>query len=287
VFRKYDAAGSSSSSGASQGARSITCRGLPTKWPTRQTSEGELPLVTPTIRTAAVDRGGNLWIAFVVPTPTSTIATATRSHRQFRAAGIMRPNSLFFGQNGRVLVTPGLYEFDGRRAQSPPPDLCPATGLTRRFGLRTVVNDVTFEVDRGEIVALLGPNGAGKTTTLRMLAGLIAPTSGTVAIDGMQLTRATGSTLRSRIGFLTEAPGLWDRLTVRENLRIYAGLYGLANVERTIDRALETFELTGRASRRPPSCRRARARRWHSRARCCTSRPSSCSTNRPRGSTRR
>jgi len=123
-----------------------------------------------------------------------------------------------------------------------------ATGLTRRFGLRTVVNDVTFEVGRGEIVALLGPNGAGKTTTLRMLAGLIAPTSGTVAIDGVQLTRATGSALRSRIGFLTEAPGLWDRLTVRENLRIYAGLYGLANVERTIDRALATFELTGRAS---------------------------------------
>ncbi len=90
-----------------------------------------------------------------------------------------------------------------------------ATGLTRRFGLRTVVNDVTFEVGRGEIVALLGPNGAGKTTTLRMLAGLIAPTSGTVAIDGVQLTRATGSTLRSRIGFLTEAPGLLDRLTVR------------------------------------------------------------------------
>ena len=123
-----------------------------------------------------------------------------------------------------------------------------ATGLTRRFGLRTVVNDVTFEVGRGEIVALLGPNGAGKTTTLRMLAGLIAPTSGTVAIDGVQLTRATGSALRSRIGFLTEAPGLWDRLTVRENLRIYAGLYGLANVERTIDRALATFELAGRAS---------------------------------------
>jgi len=125
-----------------------------------------------------------------------------------------------------------------------------ATGLTRRFGLRTVVNDVTFEVGRGEIVALLGPNGAGKTTTLRMLAGLIAPTSGTVSIDGVQLTRATGSALRSRIGFLTEAPGLWDRLTVRENLRIYAGLYGLAHAERTIDRALDTFELTGRGSAR-------------------------------------
>jgi ABC-2 type transport system ATP-binding protein len=125
-----------------------------------------------------------------------------------------------------------------------------ATGLTRRFGPRTVVTDVTFEVGRGEIVALLGPNGAGKTTTLRMLAGLIAPTSGTIAIDGVQLTRATGSALRSRIGFLTEAPGLWDRLTVRENLSIYAGLYGLANADQTIDRALDTFELTGRGSAR-------------------------------------
>jgi len=125
-----------------------------------------------------------------------------------------------------------------------------ATGLTRRFGTRPVVKDVTFEVGSGEIVALLGPNGAGKTTTLRMLAGLIGPTSGTVAIDGVQLTRATGSALRSRIGFLTEAPGLWDRLTVRENLSIYAGLYGLVNADRTIDRALETFELTGRGSAR-------------------------------------
>jgi ABC-2 type transport system ATP-binding protein len=125
-----------------------------------------------------------------------------------------------------------------------------ATGLTRRFGARTAVNNVSFEVARGEIVALLGPNGAGKTTTMRMLAGLIAPTSGTVTIDGVQLTRATGSALRSRIGFLTESPGLWDRLTVRENLSIYAGLYGLANAERTIDRALDIFDLTARGGAR-------------------------------------
>jgi len=124
------------------------------------------------------------------------------------------------------------------------------SGLTRRFGSHTVVNDLTFDVQRGEIVALLGPNGAGKTTTLRMLAGLIAPTRGTVAIDGVRLTRATGTALRRRIGFLTEAPGLWDRLTVRENLRIYAGLYSLADTERTIDRALEMFELADRASAR-------------------------------------
>jgi ABC-2 type transport system ATP-binding protein len=121
-----------------------------------------------------------------------------------------------------------------------------ASHLTRRFGLRTAVNDLTFEVGRSEIVALLGPNGAGKTTTLRMLAGLIAPTSGSITIEGHALTRATGGMLRKRIGFLTEAPGLWDRLTIKENLRVYAGLYGLADADRRIDRTLELFALRDR-----------------------------------------
>ena len=121
-----------------------------------------------------------------------------------------------------------------------------ASHLTRRFGQRTAVDDVTFEVGRSEIVALLGPNGAGKTTTMRMLAGLIAPTSGSIAIDGHALTRATGGALRNRIGFLTEAPGLWDRLTIKENLRIYAGLYGLGDADRRIDRTLELFALQDR-----------------------------------------
>jgi ABC-2 type transport system ATP-binding protein len=125
-----------------------------------------------------------------------------------------------------------------------------AHGLSRRFGSRVVVDDVSFEVGRSEIVALLGPNGAGKTTTMRMLAGLIAPTSGTVTIDGIGLTRATGTVLRSRIGFLTEAPGVWDRLTVRENLEVYAGLYGLPHPAALIDRALAQFELTAHASAR-------------------------------------
>src|SRR2546422_1345073 len=109
---------------------------------------------------------------------------------------------------------------------------------------------MTFDVARGEIVALLGPNGAGKTTTMRMLAGLIEPTSGSVTIDGVQLTRATGTALRMRIGFLTEAPGLGDRLTFRENLRVYAGLYGLSAPDSRIDRALDTLALSDRASTR-------------------------------------
>ena len=125
-----------------------------------------------------------------------------------------------------------------------------ARGLTRHFGIRIAVDDVSLEVAQGEIVALLGPNGAGKTTTMRMLAGLIAPTSGSITIDGVLLGRATGSALRSRIGFLTEAPGLWDRLTVRENLRIYAGLYALAHPHHVVDSMLETFGLVTYASTR-------------------------------------
>ena len=125
-----------------------------------------------------------------------------------------------------------------------------ANRLTRRFGDRVVVDDVSFEVGRSEIVALLGPNGAGKTTILRMLGGLIAPTSGSVVIDRVQLTRATGATLRRRIGFLPEAPGLWDRLTVRENLAVYAKLYKLQAADKTIDGLLALFELTAHQAAR-------------------------------------
>jgi ABC-2 type transport system ATP-binding protein len=125
-----------------------------------------------------------------------------------------------------------------------------AASLSRAFGGRTVVDHVSFDVRPGEIVALLGPNGAGKTTTMRMLAGLVSPTSGTVTIDGVELTRATGSALRARIGFLTESPGLWDRLTVRENLGVYAAIYGIGDARRVIDGALDMFGLGARASSR-------------------------------------
>ena len=86
-----------------------------------------------------------------------------------------------------------------------------ASHLTRTFGERVVVDDVTLTVGKGEIVALLGPNGAGKTTTMRMMAGLIRPTRGATAIDGVELTERNGLRLRRGIGFLTETPGLWNR----------------------------------------------------------------------------
>ncbi len=122
-----------------------------------------------------------------------------------------------------------------------------ASHLTRRFDSRVAVDDLSFTLAPGEIFALLGPNGAGKTTTLRMLAGLIAPTSGTVHVNG-ELMTAAAADLRGRIGFLTEAPGLWDRLTVYDNLAVYARLQGVAPVHARVTAALELFGIANRAS---------------------------------------
>jgi len=126
-----------------------------------------------------------------------------------------------------------------------------ASHLTRRFGDRLALDDLSIELEGGEIFALLGPNGAGKTTTLRLLAGLIAPTSGGVQVDGEAMTPASGSHLRAQIGLLTEAPGLWDSLTVRENLEIYARLYELASPRHAADEAMALFDITDRANDRP------------------------------------
>ena len=122
--------------------------------------------------------------------------------------------------------------------------------LTRRFGTRTAVDDLSVDLVPGEIFALLGPNGAGKTTTLRMLAGLLSPTSGEIRLDGELLPRQQLARLRARVGFLTEAPGLWDRLTVDENLLVYARLHGLDRPRSAVDRALEWFDITDRRHER-------------------------------------
>ena len=113
AFRKYDAAGQLVFERHIEG-REIdqTIANLPTTWPKRRTDEGEIALVAPTIRAAAVDSNGSLWIAFVVPYTYVYDADGDKTRTlQFRAAGIVTPSSLFFGTNDRLLVTPGLYEF--------------------------------------------------------------------------------------------------------------------------------------------------------------------------------
>ena len=121
-----------------------------------------------------------------------------------------------------------------------------AEALTRRFGGRLAIEDVSFELAAGEIFALLGPNGAGKTTTLRVLAGLIAASSGQVTIEGERMAPTSASRLRRRIGFLTEAPGLWDELTVRQNLTVYARLHELDQPDAAVRAALALFDIGDR-----------------------------------------
>src|SRR5207253_2349220 len=85
----------------------------PTTWPKRKTSEGELPVVAPVVRSAGIDRAGRLWVSFVVPYTYVYDRDGDKIRAvQFRGAGPVAPNSLFFARNGRVLVTPGLYEFE-------------------------------------------------------------------------------------------------------------------------------------------------------------------------------
>ena len=123
-----------------------------------------------------------------------------------------------------------------------------ARGLTKSFGAREAVSDLSLELRPGETFALVGPNGAGKTTTLRMLAGLIAPNRGQVELNGRELTPASAASARRQVGFLTEAPGLWDRLTVRQNLTVYARLYGLSAPAAAVDAAMARFGVLDRAS---------------------------------------
>ena len=94
--------------------------------------------------------------------------------------------------------------------------------LTKHFGGRTAVADVSFSVARGEVFGFLGPNGAGKTTTVRTLGTLIAPTSGTASVAGIPLTPENGVQIRRRISVMPESPGLYLRLSVTENLECFA-----------------------------------------------------------------
>src|ERR1700742_1450083 len=119
--------------------------------------------------------------------------------------------------------------------------------LNKRVGDRTAVDEVSFEVGRGEEFGFLGPNGAGKTTTVRTLGTLIAPTSGTASVAGLPLTADNGPAIRSRISIMPETPGLYLRLTVTENLEFFAGLHTLPRARERIAAALAAGNLTDRA----------------------------------------
>jgi ABC-2 type transport system ATP-binding protein len=116
--------------------------------------------------------------------------------------------------------------------------------LVKTFGRFRAVDDVSLDVQPGEIHGFLGPNGAGKTTTIRMIAGLLKPSSGRVSIDGHDLAREPEAAKRS-LGFIPDRPFLYEKLTAGEFLRFHAGLYGLEGdgVSHRIAELLDLFEL--------------------------------------------
>lgn len=117
-----------------------------------------------------------------------------------------------------------------------------AKELTRKFGKLTAVENLNLEVERGEVLGFLGPNGAGKTTTIRMLSGIIAPTSGYAVIDGMR-TDGSIERLHQVIGLLTESPGFYNRLTAYRNLEYFAGFYENLQVPVQVEKYLKIMGL--------------------------------------------
>ncbi len=113
--------------------------------------------------------------------------------------------------------------------------------LTRRFGDRVAVRDVSLEVHRGEIFGVLGPNGAGKSTTIRMLCGILDPTSGGGRVVGFDIA-TEAEKIKERIGYMTQRFSLYEDLTVVENITFFAGIYGVprarrrARIDEIIDR---------------------------------------------------
>lgn len=126
-----------------------------------------------------------------------------------------------------------------------------ASGLTRRFGETLAVNDLSLEVAQGEVFGFLGHNGAGKTTTVRLLNGVLSPSSGSAKVLGLSPWQ-DGPALRARTGVLTETPALDERLSAQENLEIYGQLYqlGRADARRRAGELLEQFGLAERAKER-------------------------------------
>ncbi len=121
------------------------------------------------------------------------------------------------------------------------------TNLTRRFGAFVAVDAISFDVRRGEVFGFLGSNGAGKSTTIRMLCGLLRPTSGEASIDGIDVGRDPEGVKR-RIGYMSQKFSLYESLTVDQNILFYAGLYGLRG-PRLAERRRFVLEMAGLVGR--------------------------------------
>src|SRR6202050_815588 len=186
----------------------------------------------------------DLWISL---TPEDTVETGPETdgngnRRQTVAAGALRcPDSATAITSVKEITSAPTLD-----AKAGPAALA-VCQLSKRFGQRHAFSEVSFEVAYGEVFGFLGPNGAGKTTTVRTLGSLIAPTSGSATVAGIPLSPQNGVEIRQHVAIMPEAPGLYLRLTVTENLEYFAGLYGLHHPGPRIGKALEAVNLVNRA----------------------------------------
>jgi ABC-2 type transport system ATP-binding protein len=129
-------------------------------------------------------------------------------------------------------------------SSGPNPDVVvEVSKLEKRFGTFRAVAGISFSVRRGEIFGFLGPNGAGKSTTIRMLCGLLTPTSGTGRVAGLDIVRETEQ-IKSRIGYMSQKFSLYDELTVEENIDFYSGIYRLPRAKK-VERKDWVLEMAG------------------------------------------
>lgn len=119
--------------------------------------------------------------------------------------------------------------------------------LTKKFGSAVAVNQVSMTIKQGSIYGFLGPNGSGKSTTIRMLCGILEPTSGKGSVLGLDIV-AESEAVKSKIGYMSQKFGLYEDLTILENLQFYAGLYNLSKAERR-QRIEEMLEMAGLSAR--------------------------------------
>ena len=118
--------------------------------------------------------------------------------------------------------------------------------LTKKFGNKTVVNNIDIQVPKGKIYGFLGPNGSGKTTTIRMLCGLLTPDGGEGICLGFDILKQS-KIIRKKVGYMTQKFSFWEDLTIRENLEFTAQIYGLDNIKERTNQTLEKLGLTNRA----------------------------------------
>lgn len=118
-------------------------------------------------------------------------------------------------------------------------------GLTKRFGDKLVVDDVSLSVEKGEIAGFLGPNGSGKTTTIRLMCGLLTPDAGEGTVLGMDIRRQQAA-IKREVGYMTQRFSFYEDLTIEENLNFVAGLYGIRPAARAVADTLEDLGLSSR-----------------------------------------